>query len=178
MEVPGSDEIAARHAVADVLHLYCHAIDRRRWDLLSHCFHDDATYRFGAIEGGWREFVTAARAVIEPMRISHHQTGNILFRVSGEEAETETYFTAWHRIPADAPADAPFAGNGMERDLVIAGRYVDRFTRRDGDWRIAHRIGLTDWRHDHPAADFGLFDQQPEWRGAVDGSDPGARVTG
>jgi len=29
---------------------------------------------------------------------------------------------------------------------VIAGRYVDRFENRDGEWRIARRTGLYDWR--------------------------------
>lgn len=170
---PSPDEIAARQAIADVIHLYCHAIDRRRWALLDRCFHADATYKFGAIDGGWRDFVAAARAVITPTRISHHQVGNILYRIDGDTATTETYFTAYHRVPAGAPADAPFPGDGQERDIVIAGRYVDRFVRRDGDWRIAHRTGLGDWRRDAPGNDAGLFDQPPDWRGAIDPGDPG-----
>lgn len=169
-------EIAARQAIADVIHLYCHAIDRRRWTLLERCFHDDATYRFGAIDGGWRDFVAAAQAVIEPTRISHHQVGNILYRIDGAAATTETYFTAYHRTPADAPVTAPFAGDGAERDVVIAGRYVDRFACRDGDWRIVHRIGLSDWRRDAAGEDGGLFDQPAAWRGAFGESDPGSGV--
>ena len=27
---------------------------------------------------------------------------------------------------------------------MVNSRYVDRFERRDGDWRIAHRVALTD----------------------------------
>ncbi len=172
MRAPGPDELAARAAIADVIHLYCHSIDRRRWDRLGDCFHPDATYHFGNIDGDWRHFVAVAEAIIGPTRITHHQTGNILYRFDGDTAETETYFTAWHRVRADAPADAAFPGNGVERDLVVAGRYIDRFTCRDGDWRIAHRTGVTDWRHDHPAADFGLFNLSADGRGAVDGSDP------
>ena len=63
------------------------------------CFHPDATYRFAAIDGTWQEFVNAARAVIDPLRISHHQTGNMLIRVMDDTAHAETYFTAYHRIP-------------------------------------------------------------------------------
>lgn len=153
--------------------LYCHAIDRRRWDLMEHCFHPDATYRFGRIEGNWRDFVGMARATIDPMRISHHQLGQSLIRIDGDTATSETYFSAYHRVAADAAATDPFPGTGEECDIVISGRYVDRFECRDGDWRIAHRIGLSDWRQDAPAADGGLFAQPPEWRGAIDASDPG-----
>ena len=30
------------------------------------------------------------------------------------------------------------------RQLIAHSRYVDRFERRDGDWRIAHRVVVTD----------------------------------
>jgi hypothetical protein len=170
--------LASRAAIADVVGRYCHNIDRRLWQEMAQCFHSDATYRFGHIEGGWEDFVRAARAVIDPLRISHHQLGTMLIRVDGDVASSETYFTAYHRVPADAPIDAPFAGTGEEYDVILAGRYIDRFERRRGDWRIAHRIGVTDWRRDAPAADAGLFEQPPAWRGSVHADDPGALAMG
>ena len=30
-------------------------------------------------------------------------------------------------------------------NLTTGFRYVDRFERRDGEWRIAHRVAVTDW---------------------------------
>lgn len=169
-------DLAARAAISDVVNLYCHAIDRRQWEEIGHCFHADATYRFGAIDGTWQEFVAVAKAIIDPTRITHHQTGNMLFRLSANAADTETYFTAYHRIAADAPGDAVFPGTGVEYDVVLAGRYVDRFECRDGEWRIAHRTGVTDWRRDTPAADSGLFAQPPDWRGSIGSDDPGFAV--
>lgn len=166
-------ELTARATIADVIARYCHVIDRRQWDDVARCFHDDATYRFGPIDGGWRDFVTAARTIIDPLRISHHQTGNMLININGERADVETYFTAYHRIAADAAPDAPLPGTGSEYDIIIAGRYVDRFELRAGDWRISHRTGVTDWRRDGAAADNGLFAQPPAWRGSIGNNDPG-----
>lgn len=166
-------DLVARAAIADVINLYCHAIDRRQWQAMDRCFHADATYRFGAIDGSWQNFVEIAKAIINPTRITHHQTGNMLFRISGDVAETETYFTAYHSVAADAPVDAVFPGMGSEYDVIIGGRYIDRFECRDGDWRITHRTGVSDWRRDAPAVDGGLFAQPPEWRGSIGSADPG-----
>jgi hypothetical protein len=165
-------DLADRAAILDVLALYCHAIDRRNWELLADCFHPDATFRFGAIDGSWQDFVAAARAVIEPLRISHHMLGQTLLRIDGDAARAETYMSAYHRVAADAPADAVFPGTGVDRDVVIAGRYVDRLEKRNGRWRIAHRTGLSDWRTERAASDGGLFDTPQEWRGDIGPSDP------
>lgn len=174
METPA--DLAARAQILDVIALYCHAIDRRRWELMADCFHSDATYRFGAIDGSWRDFVVAARAVIEPLRISHHMLGQTLLRLDGASAMAETYMQAYHRVAADAPADAVFPGTGEDRDIVIAGRYVDRFENRDGVWRIAHRTGLSDWRQDALATDGGLFAAPQDWRGDIGPGDPANQV--
>ena len=171
------DSLAARAHILDVLALYCHAIDRRRWDLMAHCFHDDARFTFGAIDGTWREFVVGARAVIDPLRISQHRLGQTLFAIDGDVAMTETYMTAYHRVAADAPADAVFPGTGIDRDIVIAGRYIDRFERRDGHWRIARRVGVSDWRQDTPGMDSGLFSQPQAWRGDIGPGDHAHAVT-
>ena len=166
-------ELTARAQITEIIAYYCHALDRQHWSKLTNCFHNDATYRFGSIDGDWRNFVAAARAVLEPLRISHHQTGNMLIRIDGNRANAETYFTAYHRIPSDAPPDAPMPGTGADYDVVIAGRYIDRFERRDGNWRIAHRTGVTDWRRDSPAADNGLFALPADWRGSTAQDDLG-----
>ncbi len=166
-------DLLARAAIADVIARYCHVIDRRQWHAMDQCFHDDATYRYASIAGGWREFVAVARAIIDPLRISHHQTGNMLIRVDGDRAGAETYFTAYHRIAAGAAADGVFPGTGQDYDVIMAGRYIDRFERRGGDWRIAHRTGVTDWRRDSPASDAGLFSSPPEGRGSTGSDDPG-----
>lgn len=154
-----ASSLAARAEIADVIVTYCHAIDRRRWELMDQLFHDDATYAFGTIEGTWREFVAIAKALIDPLPATHHQLGQTAYEIDGNRATTETYMTATHSIPADAPLDGPFPGRGHPYQLVMAGRYIDRFERRGGDWRIAHRTGITDWQSEQALPDGTDFPQ-------------------
>ena len=37
--------------------------------------------------------------------------------------------------------------------MVAAGRYLDRFERREGSWGIVHRHAVYDWTERRPAAD-------------------------
>src|SRR5690606_9302059 len=68
-----------------------------------------------------------------------HLLGNVLIDVdlATDLAVSETYAIAYHRT-----ATRPFDPKG---NLVIGVRYVDRFERRDGSWRIAQRTGVTEW---------------------------------
>jgi hypothetical protein len=76
---------------------------------------------------------------------NHHMLGQHLIDFAApEEAFGEVYYQAYHRV-----ADAA----GAARDLVIAGRYVDRYERRGGVWKIAYRSELVDWLRDDPASD-------------------------
>ena len=68
--------------------------------------------------------------------------------VDGDVAFGEIYFQAFHRIVTDSE----------ERDLFIAGRYVDRYERRvdnngKAHWKIAFRSEVNDWASNHPATD-------------------------
>ncbi len=136
-----------REAIRDVITAYAHAIDRRRWSMMEHLFHHDAQFQFGAVSGDWRGFVDQARAIIDPCMATQHQLGQVMFGFEDEATcHTETYMTAMHTIPSGYPVPEVFPDKGVIYSAVIAGRYVDRFELRDGDWRIAHRTGLYDWR--------------------------------
>lgn len=136
-----------REAIREVIAAYAHAIDRRRWDMMARLFHDDAQFAFGTLVGDWRGFVEQAKAVIEPCLATQHQLGQTLIDfVSGTLAHSETYMTAMHTIPPGHPLTELFPDKGVIYSAVIAGRYVDRFEKRGGEWRIAQRTGLYDWR--------------------------------
>jgi len=136
-----------REAIRDVIAAYAHAIDRRRWDMIPQLFHDDATFGFGLVEGGWQDFLGQAQAIIDPCTATQHQLGQTQFGFEGRDlCHTETYFTAMHTIPAGYPMADVFPDKGRIYSAVIAGRYVDRFEKRNGEWRIAQRNGLYDWR--------------------------------
>lgn len=166
------EQAAARFEIMDCAHLYCHAVDRRRWALMAHVFHEDATYKFFSIDGGWRDFVAAAKVLIDPMIQTHHQVSNIMVRFeSGDVAFSETYLRAYHVVPADYPAGTflSLPGGGA---LWVGGRYIDRFERRDGLWRISHRHGLVDWVRSAAGEDAGLGGFEPAWCGQPGDGDP------
>ena len=136
-----------REAIRDVIAAYAHAIDRRRWDMMENLFHPDATFGFGTVGGSWQEFVGGARAIIDPCLATQHQLGQVQFAFPEDGlCHTETYMTAMHTIPAGYPVDDVFPDKGTTYSAVIAGRYIDRFEKRSGEWRIMHREGLYDWR--------------------------------
>lgn len=136
-----------REHIRDIITAYAHAIDRRRWEMIGKLFHEDAQFGFGVIEGDWKGFVEQARSVIDPCLATQHQLGQILFNFTDDNTcHTETYMTAMHTIPAGYPMPSIFPDKGEVYSAVIAGRYIDRFEKRAGEWRIAKRTGTYDWR--------------------------------
>jgi hypothetical protein len=66
-----------------------------------------------------------------------HSVSNMLIRVDGDTARVESYWHVFHREPGrDGAADW---------DYHAGGRYLDRFERRDGEWRVLTRILVRDW---------------------------------
>ena len=114
------------------------------------------------------EFVDFAQALLARYPSTWHMTGQMLIELDGDRATGEIYFHAWHRRDA---------GEGLQ-DLQIAGRYLDRYERRDGRWAIVHRREVVDWTRTDPAAD-DWFDRTPAaLRGGRGGSDPSDIMNG
>ena len=82
---------------------------------------------------------------------NQHKIGNVLIELEGDEAFGEVYFTAYHKVPAET---------GFE-DVIIAGRYLDRYELRDGSWKFAYRSEVVDWSRTEATADT-YFDQAPD----------------
>jgi hypothetical protein len=164
---------ADNEAIRTVIAAYVHAVDRRRWDLMSQVFHPDASFAFGPVGGHWRDFVVQAQAIIEPCVATHHQLGQTLIAADGADAAiAETYMTAMHIVPAGYPLTAVFPDRGEDYSAVVAGRYVDRLVRVGGEWRIIARKGIYDWREYREIGPANLSGVPQEARGAFDAADP------
>jgi hypothetical protein len=101
------------------------------------CWHADgsADYR-GLFTGDADALLDWMWKLHARMETHSHQLTNVLIEVNGERAASEAYVTVALRSKGDrAPA----------RDILSRGRYVDRWSRRDGRWAIDHRIYLNDW---------------------------------
>jgi len=135
------DRIESRQAIYDLSCDYMRGLDRLDRALQRSVFHDDATTDYGeGYRGGADGFVAFAQGVLTPHAANHHMIGQVRIDFDGDDlAFGEVYFQAFHRVGAD--------------DLFVAGRYVDRYERRAGAWKIAHRSELVDWMRQMPAAD-------------------------
>jgi hypothetical protein len=69
--------------------------------------------------------------------------GNVLVEVEGDVAYAESYFISYLGLERDG---APWT-------RARGGRYVDRFERRGGAWRIALRVMVDDWSRLDPVGE-------------------------
>lgn len=144
----GIERLSARAAIQDCLYRYCHAVDRRRWRLMESVFHEGAMAQVSVLpRSPWREFVEQGAALLEFVGTTHHQLGNIKIAFDDADgADVEAYISAFHHIPADAPPGGPFGGTGAAYDVLLSGRYIDRFENRNGEWRIIEHGSVSDVR--------------------------------
>ena len=147
------ERIADRMAIQDVIYKWCRAIDRLDDDGMRAAFHADAIDNHAAYVGGVEGLVQWVRERHKPIPFSSHQVSNILIEFANPDlALVETYIRTLQRYPADAKASlAQLSGGqagkpGVGTDLLTASRYVDRFERRNGEWRIAQRTLIQDWK--------------------------------
>lgn len=125
---------------------YMRGLDRLDHTLLRSVYHDDATDHRGFFTGGPDEFCDLAITLLAEHKSNHHKIGQTLFEIEGNVAFGEVYFTAFHRT----------IEHGLERDFIVWGRYIDRYERREGEWKIAHRTELNDACRTDPANDIWL----------------------
>ena len=145
------EELLAREQIRALSGTYMRGLDRLDTSLLRAVFWDDAKTDYGFFKGSPDAFAEMCRMALKDHLANHHMLGQINIEVEGETAYGEVYFQAFHRIVAD----------GEERDLIISGRYVDRYECRNGTWKIAYRSEVNDWSTNVPATD-GYFRQQPD----------------
>lgn len=131
-------QLDAKQAITEVLHRYCRGLDRMDRAIADTVWHPDGTADYGpgyrGPAAGFLDFVWAYHAQLE----SHsHLVSNALIDVdtTAGTAASETYVSVWLRT---RPAD------GRVTDLFHRGRYVDRWSRREGVWGIDHRTYLGD----------------------------------
>jgi len=130
-------ELLDKQAITEGLYRYCRSMDRMDKELFRRTFHPDMVAQYTP-----EHIVRSAEEFIEWMWAHHrryhnhsHQVSNILIEVNGDEAASESYVHA--RLTRRLP-------NGRFELMTAMGRYIDRWEKRDGDWKIAHRRYLHD----------------------------------
>ncbi|PVX75655.1 SnoaL-like protein [Paraburkholderia unamae] len=119
---------------------YARAIDRRDRALLLSVYHEDAVDDHGVMfKGSAAAFADWQPEVMARFEVTAHYIMNTSYRLDGDHAQGELYFVAYHRTKAP---DA--------KEVVIGGRYLDRYERRANVWKIAHRTLVWDFSREHP----------------------------
>ena len=149
-------DLCARRDIHVAVCRYMRGQDRLMPQLHRSAFHDDAYVDCGLFAGSADGFVEFAQGFLANVKASHHMIGQVDITVEGDVAHGEIYFIAWHRIVED----------GEEKDLFVAGRYIDRYEDRGQGWKIAKRRELVDWARTDPASDGFLKAQVDLVRGA------------
>lgn len=118
-----------RVALLDLVMRYCRGIDRRDYRLVRSCYHDDAVDEHGAMfSGGPDAFVEWLPSMMANWEATIHAITNSLFAIEGDDAEGEHLVMALHR---SHPPE--------RREFTVWGRYLDRYQRRDGEWKFLRR---------------------------------------
>lgn len=136
--VPASIGVAADRAeILGVLLRYCRGVDRRDRELIRSAYHADAHDDHGVYQGGLEGFLDFVETEVwARLRITMHRLGQSLIEIEGDEAWAETPAVC-HHVTSEAGRDVSDGVNGI--------RYLDRFERRDGVWRIARRELRWEW---------------------------------
>lgn len=162
-------ETADRQTITEKLFLYCRACDRLDLELMSTIFWPDAIAHHGTYSGPADGFWRGALFFLSRIEAALHYASNVVVELDGDFAYQESLFTAWHRVGKGefAPASfsaSPYAGDlagaddvvfdgfpghdiSKDEDAVFCGRYVNKFERRNAEWRIINHICFVEWEY-------------------------------
>ena len=137
-EVSALRELLAEREITQVIYRLARASDRADVELAATCYHSDATEDHGGFVGPAAEFV-ARKGQIQfaetpNIPVMWHSVTNISIELDGDRAFVESLVFVWQRLVKD----------GVEFDLPVAGRYLDVFAKREGEWRIFSRVLVFD----------------------------------
>lgn len=129
--------LLAKQAITEQLYTYCRAFDRIDNNLALSVWHRDGTVKYGdGKKQSIAEYLGPSSEIRRSLNNSSHQVTNILIRVRGPRAVSEAYVTASLQ---EHPGE-----DGQMSEHLYRGRYVDRWSHRDGKWAIDHRWFVPD----------------------------------
>lgn len=144
------DDIAllmAEREITRVIHRYAQGVDRKIIDQIEACYWPEGVDEHGSgYSGPVPGYIDWLRVVLHNLVASSHQYTNILIDVdlAAGTAQSEAYCLNTNVLQP---------GPSGVSDLMTSGlRYLDRWERRDGEWRILHRVVARDWSHVRPYA--------------------------
>lgn len=121
-----------REAILETLHRYTRGVDRLDDELILSVYHPDAIDYHGTFRGSPTEFVAWLHKSHENRVTTQHFLSNFTFDFDGDTAHVESYFFV------------PIRNKDSPNIDYVSGRYADKFEKRDGEWKIAVRVVVTE----------------------------------
>jgi len=138
------EDLLARQEIYALICAYARAQDRLDTALQLSVFWPDAWTDYGYFAGYAEDFVAYAQGALRAQESSHHLIGQVDIDIQGDVAFGEVYTLAQMRTFGDAAS---------AKEHFVGGRYIDRYERRGGVWKIAFRSELVDWVRTEPVAE-------------------------
>ena len=156
------NSLLAERDIQRVLLRYCRGVDRADEELIASCFHPDACDDHGNWLADGKSVASHIVRSIQPGSArAMHFMGNALVEVEGDTAFAESYILAFRAYDRE----------GISHTRTRAVRFVDRFERRAGEWRISERVVVDEWNRVDRVVE--SQDDTSHFRyGAKDRSDP------
>jgi len=130
------NQMLDKQAITDLLYAYCNAADRHDNEKMRSLYHEDAVDDHGAFfKGAAMDFIDHLPDIQKNMQILHHNLTTINIALDGDYAEGEVYVLAFHQVATEEGAI----------DVLIGGRYLDKYEKRQGIWKFSYKAVLADW---------------------------------
>lgn len=131
-------ELLDRQAITDVLQRYSRTLDWLDDEGQAGCFWPEAQIDYGFFTGTAADFLPVVMQIERASQRRWHflSTPSIAFRAA-DRASVECYGFA---TGIRQQEDGTWSGG------LYGGRYLDEFVRKDGEWRIAQRKYIMDWK--------------------------------
>ena len=138
-------ELIDKDEITEKILRWARGCDRAELEAMASAYHEDAMDRHASLYKTGQDMSKFLEEWSLAMPVVNHHISNILIDLYGDVALAETYVLA-------TTTDEKKVVN------VLGGRYLDRFERRGGEWKIADRKSVVDWGFQVPET-FG-FDEE------------------
>jgi ketosteroid isomerase-like protein len=129
-------ELDDKQEIKELVLRYGTAIDRCDYEMLCSVYATD-----GIDDNGGEPLNGAAyaRKVLDMLTAEFDSTSHMIVNTKVKFVDGvgygQTYYLAWHQLTR------PDGGY----DMTISGRYIDRFVKEDGQWKIGYRYRISDF---------------------------------
>lgn len=138
---PEVQALLDKKAIEEVLVRYLRGADRGDMDLITAAYHDDGYEDHGgAFAGPAKEWLANLAERLPKAGLMTHLMTNLLIELDGDQALTEHFIMTFSRLPGE---DGAF-------DSMTTSRAIDRFERRNGEWKIKKRILVWETSREFP----------------------------